>query len=372
MKKTVWMLIFVGLMGLFAYVAYGHMGGQMQFSNAVVSGKILKIKATDDGIIDTLHVNKGSRVKKGDPLVVLNRDANELMISAAREQLRLAVRDGIEACLNHNIQKNQHALKLEQLEFYQNRHQKLSALKRYDGLSEEERFDIENQSSERRIDANNAKLKVILQGLHTASDITELPEVKSALVTLKNAHYSSHVNVIRAPSDGFVYDVLTQQGMYVSAGDTQIIFIPAGNIKIEANVLESKVAELHQGRKVTVQLDIQNEKPITGHIESIVPSVAAAFSTIPRNNVDSNWIKVSQRIPVLIALENTSDVFLPIGASVTVQVEEGQSSLQETSVSPAKDLQQHTWKTAFAEEVEQLLEDEKKQLSKSLPQSCVI
>jgi membrane fusion protein (multidrug efflux system) len=72
--------------------------------------------------------------------------------------------------------------------------------------------------------------------------------------------------------------------------------------------------------KVEIISDVHKGISLKGHIHSIVPSTAASFSPIPRNNMDSNWIKVSQRIPVLVEIDEKDKSLLPIGSSSKLHV----------------------------------------------------
>jgi membrane fusion protein (multidrug efflux system) len=104
---------------------------------------------------------------------------------------------------------------------------------------------------------------------------------------------------------------------------------------------------------VTVVPDVGGGKRIySGIIQSIVPSVAATFSQLPRNNLDSNWIKTSQRIPVLITLAPpTGDVApLPLGSSVKVIIDVRQAAvLGAAPAQPQAQAQRSAYRPAAAE-----------------------
>jgi len=126
--------------------------------------------------------------------------------------------------------------------------------------------------------------------------------------------------------------VLVYPGRYVKKAENLLILIPKEEQVIEANVLESEISLISPGTAVMVVPDVGGGKRrFSGVVQSIVPAVAATFSPLPRNNLDSNWIKTTQRIPILITLapssEKTSE--LPLGSSVKVFVDISGSSRGE-------------------------------------------
>jgi multidrug resistance efflux pump len=187
------------------------------------------------------------------------------------------------------------------------------------------------------------------------------------------------MNELRAPFDGYVYEVLGFPSAYARAGESQVVFVPSERPTVEANVLESELKFIKPGLRVTIVPDASKEREsIEAYIHSIVPSSAATFSKLPRNNVDSNWIKVSQRVPVLISLldSKSKTELLPIGTSVTVLIPKEYTSADLVNVAKtkaAREIVPNTfWVSEYKKKLEQIVGSETERAAKALSGRCKV
>jgi len=89
---------------------------------------------------------------------------------------------------------------------------------------------------------------------------------------------------------------------------------------IEANFKETDLTHVVPGESVTVSVDTYPDYEWHGTVESISQATGAVFSVIPPQNATGNWVKVVQRIPVRIALNNTAGA-PPLRAGMSTEVE---------------------------------------------------
>ena len=78
---------------------------------------------------------------------------------------------------------------------------------------------------------------------------------------------------------------------------------------------------MHPGQRATLTIDADGRRRLEGRVESLSAGTGAVFSLLPPNNATGNFVKVAQRIPVRIALENVpQNMVLRAGQSVVVTV----------------------------------------------------
>ncbi len=132
----------------------------------------------------------------------------------------------------------------------------------------------------------------------------------------------SYTNVTAA-EPGRVVNLSAAVGEYVSAGTDLTMFVP-DDIWVTANFKETQLDNMRPGDKVTLRIDAYPERFIRGHVASVQPGSGTAFSLLPAENATGNYVKIVQRVPVKIVMDNPpTDVALGPGMSVdpTVRVD---------------------------------------------------
>ena len=98
------------------------------------------------------------------------------------------------------------------------------------------------------------------------------------------------------------------------------MFVP-DDIWVTANFKETQLDAMRPGQPVTMQIDAYPERTIHGHVASVQPGSGTAFSLLPAENATGNYVKIVQRVPVKIVMENPpADVTLGPGMSVVPTV----------------------------------------------------
>jgi membrane fusion protein (multidrug efflux system) len=98
--------------------------------------------------------------------------------------------------------------------------------------------------------------------------------------------------------------------------------VPLSDIYITANYKETQLEKVRPGQKVDIKVDTYPGKTFKGNVESIMAGTGAVFSLFPPENATGNYVKVVQRIPVKIVLDQNTDPehVLRIGMSVVPTV----------------------------------------------------
>ena len=123
---------------------------------------------------------------------------------------------------------------------------------------------------------------------------------------------------VLAPFDGMILAVPGAAGATVQAGQAIVTLIDPNSLYVYANIEETNVRRLNVGQVVAVHVDALG-KDLPGRIESITPATAATFSLLPASNASGNFNKVTQDIPVRIAVNLGSEPTL-VGSSVEVKI----------------------------------------------------
>jgi membrane fusion protein, multidrug efflux system len=156
-------------------------------------------------------------------------------------------------------------------------------------------------------------------------DQTFAVEQDKATVALDQANVDtaqlnlSHTVVIAA-QPGRVVSLGAAVGQYAQPGTNLTMFVPDQSW-ITANFKETQLDAMRPGQPVTITIDAYPDRTIRGHVASVQPGSGTAFSLLPAENATGNWVKVVQRVPVKIVMDNPpADVALGPGMSVETTV----------------------------------------------------
>ena len=125
---------------------------------------------------------------------------------------------------------------------------------------------------------------------------------------------------IRAPGNGTVVIDDGIEGAFVTAGTPLAIAYDLSKIYVTARVDETDVDDVRPGQTVDIEVDAFPDAALTGTVREVQRGAAGEFSPFPRSNTAGNYQKVTQVIPVKIALDDTQNLALAPGMSVTVKI----------------------------------------------------
>jgi membrane fusion protein, multidrug efflux system len=121
---------------------------------------------------------------------------------------------------------------------------------------------------------------------------------------------------VRAAQPGRVVNLGAATGQFAQAGTNLTMFVP-DQIWVTANFKEIQLDHMRPGDPVKLAIDAYPERKIHGHVESVQPGSGTAFSLLPAQNATGNYVKIVQRVPVKIVMDDPpADVALGPGMSV--------------------------------------------------------
>ena len=166
------------------------------------------------------------------------------------------------------------------------------------------------------LEAANKKLNVL--AAHREAAEATLKQVEAAR---ELAQIDLDETVVRAPVGGVVGNRQVRVGRFVVTGTSLLDIVPVDNIWLVANFKEVQLEHIKSGQPARIWIDGYPDVEIKGTVASLAPGTGAAFSLIPSDNATGNFVRVVQRVPVKITLdENPLPGRLVPGLSARVSV----------------------------------------------------
>lgn len=125
---------------------------------------------------------------------------------------------------------------------------------------------------------------------------------------------------IPAPISGYIAQKNVQVGDRVQTGQPLMALVPLRQVYVEANLKETQLKNVRLGQPVTIKADVYPAYTYYGKVDGIRAGTGASFSLLPPENATGNWIKVVQRVPVKISLEEPPPAEYPLRIGFSLHV----------------------------------------------------
>lgn len=293
--------------------------------DAYVAGNQVQVMAQVSGSVNKVWFEDTDFVKKGDVLVSLDKTDAEQAFEKAQTALATSVRQTHQLMINGK--QYQASITLQQTALAQAQ----ADLKRREPLGAANLIGREElQHARDAVATAKAQLDVAIQQYNANqamilnTSLENQPAVQQSAAELRDAWLALQRTEIRSPMDGFVSRRSVQVGSQISTSTPLLDVVPATNLWVDANFKETQLAGVRIGQPVTVVADIYGDEVVyQGKVAGLDMGTGSAFSLLPAQNATGNWIKVVQRLPVRIEL-NQEDIArhpLRIGLSTLVKID---------------------------------------------------
>ena len=286
------------------------------------------ITANVSGTVIAVEVNENQVVKPGQVLFRINPDKFETAVAEAAGQLAAARANVGSLRADYSENAADLAAAEARLAYAQGEAARQKSLLR-EGISSQAQYDqavLDVRTAREAIGAARAKTESVRATLSGNVDAPadSQPAVQQALAAYRRARLALGDTVVRAPQEGVATRVhQLQVGSYVTA--SRPVFVMTGTrFWVQANFKENQLRYMRVGQPATVDIDAFPGRELKAHVASFSPGTGNSFSLLPAENASGNWVKVVQRLPVEIALDEIPrDLPLHAGLSADVTVDTG-------------------------------------------------
>jgi RND family efflux transporter MFP subunit len=143
-------------------------------------------------------------------------------------------------------------------------------------------------------------------------------QVDAARAQLDLARIDLEHTVIRAAEDGQMSEIGVRLGQYVTNGTNLMSLVPPVRWVI-ANYKEAQTSRMVPGQKASFTVDALGGAHFTGYVERLAPAAGSEFAVLKPDNATGNFVKVPQRIGVLIAIDPGSPLVERLGPGMSVE-----------------------------------------------------
>lgn len=319
---------------IYGFRAYQYNQTIESTDNAQIDGNTAPVLARVAGYVKELSVTDYQQVKAGQPLVEIDPAEYDLAVSQAEADYAQSVadlqtarasmlnsRESVKvARANVDVQAGRQTKAQSDLQRDQNlftggslTKRSLEDSKSTTDIQSRQLTALQAQATQAKVaentsEANIRKMEAVLKVKQAAIDQAKL----------RNSYTQ-----ITAPIDGKTGRTNNVSvGQYVQPGQTLFTIVNGTDLWVTANFKETQLTNIRVGQPVEIKVDAFPDMKIEGKVAEISEATGAKFSLLPPDNASGNFVKVTQRIPVKIQIENVAQLKdrLRVGMSVEAVV----------------------------------------------------
>ena len=302
---------------------YAESGRYVTTENAYIKSNVIAISSDVSGRVEWVGVEDSTLVRKGQILFRLDQQPFKIALDRSEAELDLMRTQVEHLRADYHEAVTQVVTEEERVKFLTrqlSRHKKLMDRK----LGSEQAYDVAAHDlslAKRQVRVLRQRVQRALLSLGGNPDIKveEHARFLRARAERDQAAIAWADTSIEAPVDGIVSNMKLQAGEYVEEGDAVFTIIENGKVWVEANLKETQLTHVLQGQSASIIVDAYPGVEWPATVDAIAPATGAEFSVLPPQNATGNWVKVVQRIPVLLDVEQPPKGN-PLRAGMTVTV----------------------------------------------------
>ncbi|SIT36825.1 Membrane fusion component of tripartite multidrug resistance system [Paraburkholderia piptadeniae] len=293
--------------------------------DAYVSGNLVQLTPQVTGTVVAVNADDTQVVKVGDPVVKLDNADARVALGNAEATLGQTVRQVSSLYVNNDFYAANVAQKQSELARAQDDLRRRQAVADTGAVSAEDIAHARDTvtAAQAALDAARQQAEAN-RALTDRTTIEQHPNVQAAASKVRDAYLAYARNTLPAPVTGYVAKRSVQVGQRVSPGTPLMAVVPLDGVWVDANYKESQLRNMRIGQPVTLTADVYGGKvQYHGRVAGFSAGTGSAFATLPAQNATGNWIKVVQRLPARIQLDQKELEAHPlrIGLSMEVNVD---------------------------------------------------
>jgi membrane fusion protein (multidrug efflux system) len=305
-------------------------GGQvMSTDNAYVQADIVGVSTDVSGTVASIDVHENETVKKGQVLFSLKQDSFRIALQGAQAQLGVARTQLQNLKASYQQALAQIAQAEADIPYYQTEYDRQQNLIN-SSVASKSAFDEAKhnlEAAQQKVNVAKAQAATTLSqyGADINQPVEQNPIYLQAKAAVDDAQRQLDDTVVHAPFDGIVTNVNSLQvGQYLQASQAGFSLVSTTSMWISASPKETELTYVKPGQKATISVDAYPGVTWKGTVASISPASGSSFSLLPAQNTTGNWVKVVQRIPMRVSIDDMQGKPpLRVGMSTIVDVDTG-------------------------------------------------
>lgn len=334
---------------ILAVIAVGSLGYWWVFMKGIVSVKDARFATTiiDSspeiaGQLSELLVSEGDKVAAGDILYTL--DKNDLQAKVASAQTAISVANAGIAAAQSQLDKAERGPRKEEIKSSEATVEKIKAQVRLAKLEKDrlQRLVESNSATQQQLDQANTASETAGKSLEEAEQHLKLlkagtrPEdiaaakaqlqlnqaqLKAAQARLHEANLALAHATVTAPFSGTIVKTWHNPGETVSPGMPVVSLADPSTLRIDANIEETDLRKIANGDLVDISVDAYPNLHLKGTVQAVMDVTQSEFSLMPSEGVSGTFIKVTQRVPLRVKLDDLPrDYFARLGSGLSVEL----------------------------------------------------
>lgn len=286
-------------------------------NDAFIDQYIAPLNIRAAGYIKEVRFKEHQYVHQGDTLLIL--DNREYLIKVKEAEAALLDAHGSQDVLHSGIETSHTHIAVQEANIAEAK-AKLWQLEqdyhRFERLLKEESVPQQQfEQTKAAYEAAQARYQALLEQKRAAQSQyseTSKKSVNAEAAILRKeadldlAKLNLSYTVLTAPYDGYMGRRTLEPGQFVSAGQTISYLVRNTDKWVTANYKETQIRHIFIGQEVHIKVDALPGKVFNGRVTAISEATGSKYSLVPTDNSAGNFVKVQQRIPVRIDLENVS------------------------------------------------------------------
>jgi multidrug resistance efflux pump len=288
--------------------------------DAHINADVAQVAPDVSGPVLEVRVHDNAAVHRGDVLFMIDPARYEIALQEARAALA----------------RDQAALGRDQAALAQNRALLLSSQAARRELQSQMQRDQQlknlvatEEAETRRFNLEKAQASVAAAQANIAASQANIAASQASIAAARAAIDLAQLNLtrttVRSPVDGRLGDRTVRVGDYVSAGKPTLALLDTNSFRVDGYFEETRLHGIKEGDPVEIRI-MGEQGVLHGHVQSIAIGIEDRYRTdgtslLPNVNPTFDWVRLAQRIPVRIGLDDVPQgVHLIAGRSVTVSV----------------------------------------------------
>ena len=302
--------------GLLAYFSHSHYFPST--NDAYVQAYTINVSPYVQGYIKTIKAVPNKFVKKGTLLYEIVPLPFQLTVKQKEMEMEAAIHK--KASLAKQLLQAQQGLNDQAARQWliDLNDQRYKFLEQRQVVSLEKSQEFEASKQELKAEVNSARLEI--ERIKTLI-LEQEGNIKALRAAVNNAKVNLNYTRYYAPIDAYVNNNFSiRPGQYVKPGDVMFKLVDNTQWWVDANFMESQIGRIRRGMPAKITLDMYPGVKFSGNVITISQGSGAYYSLLPPQNATGNWVKVPQRFPVQIKLQQNSQHPLRAGSTARAEV----------------------------------------------------